>query len=212
MSIWTDKFGYRFGLRKTRLVSFPSKSLNNTVIMSFLQKLSTWVTAKSNISTRIDFLLLTSVTFWEQLQCVAYSPLIKGMTIALLFSLGTCIVQIKSVWVHFVCTKRLFNLSAEAITNAHSAHLCARCGIFLLQIKQNAFSCRFVKGFTFLKRFQNQLKMSLETCIVPVTIVSTEKNVNLLVVMYQLRDPFNVVSIVEPGCLFTKFLSRYKST
>ena len=37
----TDKFGYRFGLKKTRLVSFPSKSLNNRVINSLLQKLST---------------------------------------------------------------------------------------------------------------------------------------------------------------------------
>ena len=33
------------------------------VINSFLQKFSTWVTEKSKISTRIDFLLLTSVTF-----------------------------------------------------------------------------------------------------------------------------------------------------
>ena len=31
-----------------------------------------------------------------------------GMTIALLFSLGTCIVQIQSVWVNFPCTKRPF--------------------------------------------------------------------------------------------------------
>ena len=37
--------------------------MNITVINSFLQKLSTWVTAKSNISSRINFLLLTSVTF-----------------------------------------------------------------------------------------------------------------------------------------------------
>ena len=49
--------------KKTRLVSFPSKNLNNTVINSFLQKLSTWVTAKSIFSTRIVFLLLTNVTF-----------------------------------------------------------------------------------------------------------------------------------------------------
>ena len=46
-------------------MSFSSKSLNITVINSFLQKLSTWVTAKSNISTRIDFLLSTSVTFFS---------------------------------------------------------------------------------------------------------------------------------------------------
>ena len=46
-------------------MSFPSKSLNITVINSFLQKLSTWVNAKSNISTSIDFLLPISVTFFR---------------------------------------------------------------------------------------------------------------------------------------------------
>ena len=39
------------------------ESLNTTVINSFLQKFSTWVTARPIISTRIDFLLFTSVTF-----------------------------------------------------------------------------------------------------------------------------------------------------
>ena len=134
------------------------------------------------------------------------------MTIALLFSLGTCIFQIKSVQVDFACTKRLFNISTETIINARNAHLFARCGIFILKIKQNPFSCRLVLGFTFLKRIHNQFKMSLEMCIVPVSIASTERNANLLVVMWQLRDPLMVVTIVEPGCLFTKFLSRNKST
>ena len=46
-------------------MSFPSKNLNITVINSFLQKLSTWVTAKSNISTRINFLLPTTVTIFR---------------------------------------------------------------------------------------------------------------------------------------------------
>ena len=49
-------------MKRTRLASFPSKFLNITVINSFLQKLSTWVTAQLNISTGIDFLLPTSVT------------------------------------------------------------------------------------------------------------------------------------------------------
>ena len=45
------------------------------MINSFLQKLSTWVTAKSNISTRIDFLLLTSVTFLRAITiCSAFTP------------------------------------------------------------------------------------------------------------------------------------------
>ena len=47
-----------FRFEKTRLASFPSNSLSITVINSFLQKLSTWVTAESNISTRIDFCCL----------------------------------------------------------------------------------------------------------------------------------------------------------
>ena len=52
-------------MKRTRHVSFPSKNLNITVVNSFLQKLSIWVTAKSNISTRIDFLLLTSVIIFR---------------------------------------------------------------------------------------------------------------------------------------------------
>ena len=51
-----------FRFEKNKNCVFPSKRMNITVINSFLQKLSTWVTSKSNISTRIDFLLLTSVT------------------------------------------------------------------------------------------------------------------------------------------------------
>ena len=69
------------------------------------------------------------------------------MTIALLFSLETCIVQTQNVWVNFACTKRLFNLLAEAIINARNMDLCVRCAIFLLKIKQILFSCRLVQGF-----------------------------------------------------------------
>ena len=99
--------------------------------------------------------------FWEQLQCVALSALIVGMTKVLSFSLGTCTAQIQSVWVNFSGTKRLFSLSAEAIINNRNARLCARCAIFVLKNNQTPFSCRLVKGFTFLKRVQSQLKMLL---------------------------------------------------
>ena len=63
-----------------------------------------------------------------------------------------------------------------------------------------------------LKRTQNQFKMLFEMSIVLASIVPTERNANLLVVMQQLRDPFMLVESVEPGCLFTKFLLCYKST
>ena len=138
-----------FRFQKTRLAFFPSKRLNNTVTSSFLQKFSTWVTAKSNISTRNDFLLLTGVTLLRALtMCSAFTPLV-GMTIAKLFSLGTCIFQIRSVRVNFACTKRLFNLSAEAIINVRNARLCASSSILLLKINQTPFSCRLANGFTF---------------------------------------------------------------
>ena len=68
LSNWTEKCDYRSGLKRTRLASFPSKCLNFTLINSFLQKLSTWVNAKSNTSTRINFLLRTSVTFLRALR------------------------------------------------------------------------------------------------------------------------------------------------
>ena len=112
---------------------------------------------------------------WEQLQCVAHSPLIVGTTKALLLSLGTCIVQKQSVRVNSACTKGLFNLSAEAIRNVRNSRLRVRCAKFFLNIKHIPFSCRLVKGFTFLKRLQNQFKMLLEMCIVLASIVPTEK-------------------------------------
>ena len=88
------------------------------------------------------------------------------MTIALLFPLRTCIVQIQNVWVNFARSKRLFSLLAEAINSVCNVALCVRCVMFLLKIKQIHFSCRWVKGFTFLKRAQNQFKMFLEVSIV----------------------------------------------
>ena len=120
---------------------------------------------------------------WHQSQSAVHSPLIVGVTKALLFSLGTCIVQIQSVWVNFACTKRLFNLLAEAIINVRNVGLCARCATLLLKIKQFPSSYRFPMGFTFLKRAQNQFETSLEMFIVLASIVPTGRNANLLVVM-----------------------------
>ena len=63
-----------------------------------------------------------------------------GMTKALLLlSLGTCFVPTQSVRVNVACTKRLFNLSAEAVINARNARLCVKCSIFLLKFKKKLF-------------------------------------------------------------------------
>ena len=126
----------------------------------FLQKLSTLTIAISP-SLREQILRCKQVwNNWVQLRCRAHSPLIVGKTIALLFSFGKCIVQIQCIRLNFACTKKNFNLSAEGIIMVRNEHLCARCAVFLLKIKQiPPFSCRLAKGFTYLKRVQNQFEM-----------------------------------------------------
>ena len=47
---------------------------------------------------------------WEQLHCVVHWPLIVGMTIALLVSLGTCNVQKQNVRLNFACKKTFESL------------------------------------------------------------------------------------------------------
>ena len=157
--------------------------MNITVINSFSQKLSAWVTAKSNISTRIYFLLLTSVTFLKAItMCSTFTPDCGKNNITTILIGEVCCSNTKSSG-KLCLHKRLLNLWAESIINARIAHLCARCAILHLKIKQVANSRRLVKGSTFLKRVQSQFKMLLEMCNVPVSIASTERNANLLVVM-----------------------------
>ena len=152
------------------------------MINSFLQKLSTWVTAKSNISTRIAFLLLTSVTFLGAItMCSAFTP-DCGYDNSTIFLIGDVYCPNTRCLGELCLHKKTFNLSAEAIINARNARLCVKFATFI-EDQTNSFSCRLVLGFTFLKRIQNQFKMSLEMCIVPVSFVSTERNANLLVVM-----------------------------
>ena len=65
---------------------------------------------------------------------------------------------------------------------------CPQCGS-VCQVRNNPFEEQtnsffsLVKGFTFLKRAQNQFKMLLEMSIGLASTVPTERNANLLVVM-----------------------------
>ena len=119
------------------------------------QKTNCLVTQKSNISTRIDFLLLTSVTSLRAItMCSAFTP-DCGYNNSTIILIGHVYCPNTKCLGKLCLHKKLLNLSAEANINARNAHLCARCGIFFLKIKQISFSCRLVKGFTFLKVFQN---------------------------------------------------------
>ena len=108
-----------------------------------------------------------------------HSPLIVGMTIALLFSLGTCIVQIQSVWVNFACTKRFFNLLAEAIINVRNVGLCARCAVFLLKIKQITFSCRLVKGCLHFRSEPKISSRSYRRCLLSWQVLFQQREVRI---------------------------------
>ena len=105
--------------------------------------------------------------------CSAFTPDCGDDKSLLLFSLGTCIVPIQSVQVKVPLSKTLFNLSAEAFQERN----------ILVEDQKNSIFYRLVKGFTFLKRTQNQFKMLLEMSNVTAGIVSTEGNLNLLTVM-----------------------------
>ena len=76
------RISFRFEKNKSSV--FSIKILNITLINSFLQKLSTWVTAKSIISTRIDILLPTSVTFFRAITMCSTDCAYDNSTIILI--------------------------------------------------------------------------------------------------------------------------------
>ena len=130
-------------------MSFPSKSLNITVINSFLQKLSTWVTAKSNISTRIDFLLPTSVTIFRAITMCSTDCAYDDSTIILIGDVYCPNAK---------CLGKLCLHKKTFESLGRSDYQCPQCGS-LCQVRNipfqgqiNSFFCRLVQGFTFLKR------------------------------------------------------------
>ena len=80
--------------------------------------------------------------------CSAFTPE-YGYDNSTIILIGSCIVQIQSVWKNFACTKRLFNLLAEANINVHNVGLCSRCAIFLLKIGEIHFLVAWSRGLLF---------------------------------------------------------------
>ena len=206
MNIQKDKFVCRSDLGTIILAYFQSKSLNYTAINLLLQKLST-----STIYTRNYTTLQSSVKYLRAItMCTAFT-LNVCETIALLFSLGTCIIQIQSVRVNFACTKKFYNLSAEAIINVRNARQCARCAIFLSKIKQAPFYCRLAKGFTLLRIIQNQFRILLELRIVLASIFQ-QRELQISCRLCNNCQKHFWLWKVWSLLLFTKFLWCYKST
>ena len=183
LNIQINRLSYRSRLQTTILASFLSKSLNYMAINWFSQQLLTLTIAKFTVSRRTDLTLQTSVKkLRANTICSAFS-LDCHYNKSTIDLIRDVYCPRKSVWVNFAYTKRPFNLSAEAFINVRKVRLCGRYTVFFLKIKQFSFSYSLTKGFTFLKGVHNQFKMLFEKFIVLATIVSTERNANLLTVM-----------------------------
>ena len=141
-------------MRRSRLASFPSKSLSFTVINSYLQKLSNLVTVKSNISTRIDFLLLKIVIFLRAItMCSAITPdcgydnstniLTGDVYCPNTKCLGRLCLHKK--------TSQCLGRSDYQCPHFGIVGLCSRSVIFHLKIKRNPFFVVWSRGLHFLR-------------------------------------------------------------
>ena len=118
---------------------FHEKRLNYTAINLCLQKLSAITIAKFTISTRTHFTLLTSVKQLRVILVCSASTPDCGHENSNINLIGMCFVRKESDRVNFASTRKLLNLSTEAIVNVRKARLCARCAIFLSKIKELPF-------------------------------------------------------------------------
>ena len=116
------------------------------MINSFLLKLSTWVTAKSNIYTRINFLLLRSVTFSRAItMCSAFTP-DCGCDNSTIILIGHVYCPNTKCSGKACLHKKTFqSLSAESIINASNARLCQVRNI-PFEDQTNSFFLSFGQG------------------------------------------------------------------
>ena len=85
---------------------------------------------------------------------------------AILYLLGSCIVRIPCVGVHFSCTKGLLKPLKEVINIVLNASPPVKSKIFPLENKQIQLSGSVTKRFTFQKSCYNQFQMLMEMCFV----------------------------------------------
>ena len=177
---------------------------------SFLHKLSFWVTAKSNISRRIDFLLLTIVTFLRAITfCSAFIP-DCGLDNSASNLIGDVYCLNTKCLGKRCLHKTLLNILAEAIINVRNVGLCARCAIFLLKIKQTAF-LSLGQGVYNFEESPKPVQDVIGDVYRPGKYCLNRENCETFGGFVTTPRSIKVVEIVEPSCFLTKFLSRYKS-
>ena len=177
-----------FPFEKNKTCVFSSKFLNFTVIKSFLQMLSTWVTAKSNDSTRIDFLLLTSVTFSRTItMCSPFSPACGYDNSPIILIVDVYCPNTKCSGKLCLHKKTFQSLGRSVCLFLHCACVCQLRNI-PSEDQTNSFFLSFGQGVYIFEESPKSIKMLLEMYIVLASFVPTERNASVLEVMLQLRD------------------------
>ena len=151
-----DKFVYRSDLETTIFAYFPSKSLNYTAVNLILPKLSTLTIAKITISTKTDITLQTSV---KKLRAITmYSAFTSdcGYENSAILLLGDVYCSKTKCSGKLCMHKNTFqSVGRSDYQTPQCASVCQVRNI-PFQDQTISFFCRLVKGFTFLKRLQNQ--------------------------------------------------------
>ena len=150
------------------------------MINSFLQKLSSWVTAKSNISSRIDFLLSTSVTFFRAVTMCSTDCAYDNSTIILIGEVYCPNTK---------CLGKLCLQKKNFQSLGRSDYQCPQCGS-VCQVRNipfeeqiNSLFLSLVQGVYIFEDRPKSFKNLLKMCIALPGLVSPERNANLLVVM-----------------------------
>ena len=202
----------RSALKRTRLAFFPSKRLNITVINSFLQKLSNWLPAKSNISTTIDFCCLQVWHFWEQLQRAAQSALTLGIGTALLFPLGDVYCPYTKYSGKLCLHKETFQSLGRSVYQCPQGASACRVSDFSFEEQTSSFFSSFGQGVHILEENSVSIQDVIGALFCVGKYCSNRKKCECIGGYVTTRYPFKVVESVEPGCLFRKFFFCYKST
>ena len=172
-----DKFFYGSDLETTILVSFPTEKLKYTVISIFLQKLSILAFAKLTMSPRTDNTLQTSLNNLRTKTMCSVFTSDCGYENSFISLIGDVFKNTKCSGEPCLHKKTFQSLGRSDYQCPQGACVCQVPNI-PHDDQTVSYSCRLVKGFTFLKTGQNQLKMFLEMPIVVKSIVSAEKKSN----------------------------------
>ena len=140
------------------------------------------------------------------------STLIVGMKITLLFSLGTCIVQIQSVWVNFACTKKTFQSLGRGDYQCPQYGSVCQLRNFPFEDQTNSFFLSLGQGVYNFEESLKTIQDVIGDVYCPGKYCSNREKCETFGGYVTNPRSIYLVESVESNYLFTKFLLCYKST